>query len=92
MENEKVFLGRVKKVITKNGNITKISFGQKDLDILKSNMNEQGWSNWNLKESMSGNLYIELDTWKPMAKEFNQNAVAAMKSNQLNQKTDDLPF
>ena len=50
MENEKVFLGRVKKVITKNGNITKISFGQKDLDILKSNMNEQGWSNWNLKE------------------------------------------
>jgi hypothetical protein len=92
MENEKVFLGRVKKVITKNGNITKISFGQKDLDILKSNMNEQGWSNWNLKESMSGNLYIELDTWKPMGKEINQNAVAAMKSNQLNQKTDDLPF
>ena len=92
MENEKVFLGRVKKVITKNGNITKISFGQKDLDILKSNMNEQGWSNWNLKESMSGNLYIELDTWKPMGKEINQNAVASMKSNQSNQKTDDLPF
>jgi hypothetical protein len=92
MEAEKVFLGRVKKVITKNGNITKISFGQKDLDILKSNMNEQGWSNWNLKESMSGNLYIELDTWKPMGKEINQNAVAAMKSNQLNQKSDDLPF
>ena len=41
---------------------------------------------------MSGNLYIELDTWKPMAKEINQNAVAAMKSNQSNQKTDDLPF
>ena len=92
MENEKVFLGRVKKVITKNGNITKISFGQKDLDILKANMNEQGWSNWNLKESISGNLYIELDTWKPMGKEINQNAVAAMKSNQSNQKTDDLPF
>lgn len=91
MENEnkpqKVFLGKVRKVQTQYGELTKISFGNLDLQTLKDAANDKGWSNWDLKESQSGNHYLELNTWTAMTQPINER-------NQSNEKpkTDDLPF
>jgi hypothetical protein len=91
MENEnkpqKVFLGKVRKVQTQYGELTKISFGNLDLQTLKDAANEKGWSNWDLKESQSGNHYLELNTWTAMTQPISER-------NQSNEKpkTDDLPF
>jgi hypothetical protein len=89
MENEnrpeKVFLGKVKVVQTKYGELKKVSFGSRDLETLKEHSNEQGWSNWNLKESQNGGYYLELDTWSPKMQEVN-------KQFNENTKKDDLPF
>ena len=68
MENNerlKVFIGQVKKVQTKYGEMTKIAFGVKDVSTMQKHANQQGWSNWNLKESKNGTFYLELDTWMP---------------------------
>jgi len=85
MENNerlKVFIGQVKKVQTKYGEMTKIAFGTKDVSTIQKHANDKGWSNWNLKESKSGTFYLELDTWQPK------------ENNQSNDKKEenDLPF
>jgi hypothetical protein len=91
MENEnrpeKVFLGKVRKVQTQYGELTKISFGNLDLQTLKDSANEKGWSNWDLKESQSGNHYLELNTWTAMTQPVNEKPQSNEKP-----KTDDLPF
>jgi len=91
MENEnkpeKVFLGKVRKVQTQYGELTKISFGNLDLQTLKDAANEKGWSNWDLKESQSGNHYLELNTWTAMTQPVNEKPQSNEKP-----KTDDLPF
>lgn len=61
---DKVFLGRIKVITTRYGEMIKVSFGPKDLEILNEHKNEQGWSNWVLKDSQSGAKYMELDDWK----------------------------
>ena len=87
MENDKVFLGRIKTVETQYGTMTKISFGPKDLEILQKAATETGWSNWTLKESKSGGHYMEQDNWKPERQEIKPAA-----ANAENKPTDDLPF
>lgn len=34
-------------------------------EFLNKHKNEKGYININLKKSKAGNLYLELDTWKP---------------------------
>ena len=95
MENEnrpeKVFLGKVRKVQTQYGELTKISFGNLDLQTLKDSANEKGWSNWDLKQSQSGNHYLELNTWTAMTQPLSESNTTKPQSNEK-PKTDDLPF
>ena len=63
MPEEKVFLGKVKSVETQYGDILKISFGEEDLKKLAKHKNVAGWSNWEIKKSKAGTMYMELDTW-----------------------------
>jgi hypothetical protein len=95
MENEnrpeKVFLGKVRKVNTQYGELTKISFGALDIQALQKHANEKGWSNWDLKESQSGNHYLELNTWTAMTQPLSERNTSNPQSNTKKQ-TDDLPF
>lgn len=97
MENEnrpeKVFLAKVRKVNTQYGELTKISFGPQDIQALQKHANDKGWSNWDLKESQSGNHYLELNTWTAMTLPLSERNPSAEKP-QSNEKpkTDDLPF
>ena len=70
---DKVFLGRVKVINTRYGEMVKVSFGPNDLEMLKKHQNEQGWSNWVLKEAQSGNRYLELDEWKGARETWQEN-------------------
>jgi hypothetical protein len=67
MSNEKQFFGSVKKQTTQYGEMTKISFNQKDIDNMKANLNDKGYVNMVVKESKGkpGTFYLELDTWQP---------------------------
>jgi len=67
MSNEKKFFGSVKKVDTKFGQMTKLSFKKTELAEMMSNCNEKGYVNLVLKESQKtpGTQYMELDTWQP---------------------------
>jgi hypothetical protein len=69
MSNEKQFFGSVKKQTTQYGEMTKISFNQKDIDNMKANLNDKGYVNMVVKESKGkpGTFYLELDTWQPKA-------------------------
>lgn len=64
---DKQFFGSVKKQTTQYGEMTKISFNQKDIANMKENLNEKGYVNMVLKESKTkpGTFYLELDTWQP---------------------------
>jgi hypothetical protein len=75
---DKVFLGRIKVINTRYGEMVKVSFGPKDLEILNEHKNDQGWSNWVLKESQSGSKYMELDDWKAARETWqeSQNSMA----------------
>jgi len=56
----------------------------KFIDFLNEHKNEKGWINLELKESVKGVKYIELDTWKPTQSETPVIAT--------NSQSDDLPF
>ena len=65
---EKVFCGSAKVIPTKFGDLTKVSFSQKDIDTLQANMNN-GWINLVIKEKREkvegkATLYLEVDNWK----------------------------
>jgi hypothetical protein len=70
---DKQFFGSVKVQTTQYGEMTKISFNQKDIDAMKNNLNGKGYVNMVLKESKSkpGSYYLELDTWQPKTESFN---------------------
>jgi len=95
MENEnkpeKVFLGKVRKVTTQYGELTKISFGPQDIEALQKHTNDKGWSNWDLKESQSGVPYLELNTWTAMTQPLSESNTSNPQSNTKKQ-ADDLPF
>lgn len=68
MENNKIFAGSGKVVKTQYGEMTKISFSQKDIDTMQSNM-VNGWINLVVKEKKEKvegkpTHYLEVDTWK----------------------------
>jgi hypothetical protein len=65
---EKVFCGSAKIIPTKFGDLTKVSFSQKDIDTLQANMNN-GWINLVIKEKREkiegkATHYLEVDNWK----------------------------
>ncbi len=49
---------------------------------IKSNTNEAGWCNINIKQSKGGKFYCEKDTWEPKKQEEPKPT----------SKTEDLPF
>lgn len=66
--SDKIFCGSGKIISTKYGELTKISFSQKDLDTLQANM-VNGWINLVVKEKKEKvegkpTHYLEVDTWK----------------------------
>lgn len=66
---EKVFCGSAKIVQTKFGELTKVSFSQKDIDTMQQNMTN-GWINLVVKEKQNkvegkATHYLEVDNWKP---------------------------
>ena len=66
---EKIFVGRVTAEDMQGSNgpwvKTKISFNQKDLDLLVQHQNEKGYVNLNFNRSQKGSEYMEIDTWQP---------------------------
>lgn len=70
MSNDKIFVGSVKAETINKGNNgpwekIRISIGPKDFQTLQENRNNQGWVNLLFKKGMSGNYYMEVDTFKP---------------------------
>ena len=70
MENTKQYCGSRKIITTKFGEMTKLSFSKKDLEILQNNLNDKGWVNCNLqkkKEAEQGKPthYLIIDNYKP---------------------------
>ena len=85
---DKIFCGSGKVIDTKYGQLTKISFSQKDLDVLQANM-VNGWINLVVKEKKEKvegkpTHYLEVDTYKPTPKEGLTNSPSAL--------SEDLPF
>lgn len=73
MEKEKVFCGIAKIIQTKFGDLTKVSFSQKDIDTLQANM-VNGWINLVVKEKKNktegkATHYLEVDTFVPTKQE-----------------------
>ena len=69
--SEKIFCGSGKVVTTKFGDMTKLSFSEKDLEVLKNNL-INGWVNLVVKEKQNKvegkpTHYLEVDTWKKEA-------------------------
>jgi len=90
---DKVFCGNAKIIITQYGEMTKISFSKDDLDKLMQNL-ENGWVNTVLKEKKTKiegkpTHYLEVDNWKPEAKQAVQNTVQQPIQDDLD---DSLPF
>ena len=89
---DKIFCGNGKVINTQYGDLTKISFSQKDLETLTKALNN-GWVNTVLKEKKNKvegkpTHYLEVDTWEPKG---------ALKSNEkkvMNTEPEDdgLPF
>ena len=82
---DKIFCGSGKVIDTKYGQLTKISFSQKDLDVLKANM-VNGWINLDVKEKKEKvegkpTHYLEVDTYK-----------STPANGLTNKAEDDLPF
>jgi len=95
--SDKIFCGSAKIVPTKFGDLTKISFSQKDIDTLQANM-VNGWINLVVKEKQNKQdgkptHYLEVDQWKP-----NPSNNTGMKSEDIKHQAniqdagDNLPF
>jgi deoxycytidine triphosphate deaminase len=72
---EKKYVGNSKNIQGKFGEIQKISFSKKDLELLLDNLNEKGYVNLNRiakKETDKyGNThYMVIDEWKPEEKQY----------------------
>lgn len=57
---EQKFIGNVKIIETKYGELIKISLGPKDLEKVKN-----GWINMILKKKKEGGYYLVEDEWQP---------------------------
>lgn len=66
--SDKIYCGSGKIITTKFGDLTKISFTEKDIQVLKDNL-VNGWVNLDLKEKQNKvegkpTHYLQIDTWK----------------------------
>jgi hypothetical protein len=68
--SEKKYVGSSRNIQGKFGEIQKISFSRKDLELMMDNLNEKGYINLNRIEKKEvdkyGNThYLVIDEWKP---------------------------
>jgi len=98
---EKKYVGSSKNIQGKFGEIQKISFSRKDLDLMMDNLNEKGYVNLNRvakKETDKyGNThYLVIDEWQPQETKVERKTAAdniKPKENKVEQTfNDDLPF
>lgn len=75
--NDSTFIGKIKQIQTKYGEIVKISLGPKDFAALETLKNESGWVNLQMMTKRDGGKYIKAQ------EEYKPNAVNA---------TEDFPF
>jgi len=74
--SEKKYLGSSRNIQGKFGEIQKISFSRKDLELMMDNLNEKGYINLNRipkKETDQwGNThYLVIDEWRPTEQQHN---------------------
>jgi hypothetical protein len=90
----KIFCGSAKTITTKYGDLIKVSFSSKDLEVLQSNITN-GWINLVIKEKQNKvegkpTHYLEVDTFKPDSKFSNMKKEDI--AHQSNIEDSDLPF
>lgn len=61
MSQDKIFVGSTRVKNAKYGEIINVGFNEKDINLLKENLNERGWVNINLKSKKAGGYYAELE-------------------------------
>ena len=97
-KQEKIFVGSAKIITTQYGDLTKVSFSEKDLNTLKDNL-VNGWVNCVIKEKKNkvegkATHYLEIDTWKPNTD--NRSAPELAKANEVDvnliEHGSELPF
>jgi hypothetical protein len=74
--NEKKYVGNSRNQQGKYGEIQKISFSRKDLQLMMDNLKEKGYINLNRIEKKEpdqwGNThYLVIDEWKPSGQQYN---------------------
>ena len=98
---EAIYAGTAKVVLTKFGEMTKVSFNRTDLEKLTKYLNENDseWVNLVIKEKKEKQPgkpthYLQVDDWKPTAvKEKNEfDKVVAKKEIIEKYEKDTLPF
>jgi len=95
----KTFVGSAKIVTTSFGELTKVSFSEKDLETLKANL-VKGWVNCVIKEKKNkiegkATHYLEIDNWKSadQFKKDNENKTYSNETKYTPKIEDDgLPF
>ena len=93
---EKTFVGSAKIITTQYGDMTKISFSEKDLEALRDNLSN-GWVNAVLKEKKNKvegkpTHYLEIDNWKPEKKDDSFKPVDKEIRSKVQQDEQDMPF
>jgi hypothetical protein len=76
---EKKYVGNSKNIQGKFGEIQKISFSRKDLELLLDNLNEKGYVNLNRvakkeTDKFGNTHYMVIDEWKPEEKQYSAPA------------------
>jgi len=99
--SEKKYLGSSRNIQGKFGEIQKISFSRKDLELMMDNLNEKGYINLNRIEKKEvdkyGNThYLVIDEWKPTEQPTERKTAAdnyqPKESAPATEVNDDLPF
>jgi hypothetical protein len=103
--SEKKYLGSSRNIQGKFGEIQKISFSRKDLELMMDNLNEKGYINLNRIEKREtdkyGNThYLVIDEWKPTEQQHKVPAERKTAADNYQPKesapatevNDDLPF
>ena len=102
MAEDKIFVGSAKIITTTFGDLTKISFSEKDLQTLKENL-KNGWVNTVLKEKKTKiygkpTHYLCVDKWEPKpqdtrtAEQLKEQNDKPERSQAQSDGTDSLPF
>lgn len=58
------YVGKVKKIETNYGEITKVGIHKKDIETLQNSLNELDWVNLIIK-SKDGKSWMQIDNYKP---------------------------